>query len=158
MNTEQLAALKSLLDSAVSSIDESTEKTNKILNELLDTVIRLRRLRNSVFPANYFADTAWDILLDLYEAKIENNTLCTTALAVDSAAPLATVLRYLKTLEKDGYIERFADDQDGRRTMVQLTEKGEKAMQDTFSQSLSRRSPDLIRPFQVEHLAGDTTQ
>ena len=96
MNNDEISRLRSLLGSALSSINDSQEKANAVLSDLLHAILQLRRTRNNCFPEGYFADTAWDILLDLYEARTQNRLLCTTSLAVDSKTPLATVLRYLK--------------------------------------------------------------
>ncbi len=138
MDENQISTLKSLLDSALVSLDETETRNYAVLDDLLFTIMRLRTIRNDSFPEGYFADTGWNILLDIYAAKDQDKGLCTTAL--DAKAPLATVIRYLKKLEKDGFIERFHDPRDRRRTMIKLTSMGREKMDNIFRETLSTKS------------------
>ncbi len=52
-------------------IDAPAAHASLMSPALIREAIKLRRLRDSYFPADLFADPAWDILLDLFAARLE---------------------------------------------------------------------------------------
>lgn len=56
-------------------------------------IIRQRRAREQDLPANLFADPAWDILLDLTAARIEQKRVSVSSLCIAAAVPSTTALR-----------------------------------------------------------------
>jgi DNA-binding MarR family transcriptional regulator len=98
----------------------------------LDNEIRLRRERNRLFPSGYFADAAWEILLDLYKAHVEQRECCITDLGLGGGIPQTTMLRYLDKLHADGFIARHPDPRDRRRVFIALTEVGVAKMASLF--------------------------
>lgn len=84
--------------------------------------IQLRRQRDKLFPLGYFADVAWEILLDLYEAHRNSSRMCVTSLGLGGGVPLTTTLRYLDRLIADGLIQRTPDPLDRRRIFIELTD------------------------------------
>jgi hypothetical protein len=91
-------------------------------------MIRVRRLRNQFFPAELFADPAWDMLLDLTAARLEGRAVAVSSLCIASAVPPTTALRWIKTLTDAKLFERVADSNDGRRVFIELTEVAEQGM------------------------------
>lgn len=85
-------------------------------------IIRQRRMREEFFGAELFADPAWDMLLDLYAARIERHRVSVSSLCIAAAVPATTALRWIKTLTESGVFERAADPHDGRRIFVILSE------------------------------------
>lgn len=85
-------------------------------------VIRRRRARDRIFPANMFADAGWDILLCLMEARYTGRKISVSDLCIASAVPQTTAIRYVRKMTEEGWIERAPDPNDGRRIWVQLTE------------------------------------
>ena len=83
-------------------------------------VIRARRLREQYFGTDLFADPAWDILLDLYAARLEKQKVAVSSLCIAAAVPATTALRWIKTLTDMGLLLRAADPQDGRRVYIEL--------------------------------------
>jgi DNA-binding MarR family transcriptional regulator len=83
-------------------------------------LIRARRLRDQYFGPDLFADPAWDILLDLYAAKLEHQRVAVSSLCIAAAVPATTALRWIKTLTDMGLLVRSADPQDGRRVYIEL--------------------------------------
>jgi CheY-like chemotaxis protein len=83
-------------------------------------IIRARRARDQFFPADLFADPAWDILLDLFAAHLENQRVAVSSLCIAAAVPATTALRWIKTLTDQGLLIRSADPQDGRRVYIEL--------------------------------------
>lgn len=92
-------------------------------------IIAARRLRDKVFGDDVFAVPAWDILLDLYAAFLEERQVSVSSLCIAAAVPPTTALRWLKLMTKSGWLEREADPIDRRRVYMQLSAKSLKNMQ-----------------------------
>lgn len=91
-------------------------------------VIRARRLRSQFFGEDLFADPAWDMLLDLFAATLENRRVSVSSLCIAAAVPPTTALRWIGTLHDVGLFERQADPHDRRRAYIGLTERALDAM------------------------------
>lgn len=89
---------------------------------LVRHVIRQRRQREHYFPADLFADPAWDMMLDLYAAHYEGRAISVSSLCIAAAVPATTALRWIKTMVDDGRFLRSNDPLDGRRIMVILSD------------------------------------
>jgi DNA-binding MarR family transcriptional regulator len=96
-------------------------------------VIRQRRMRDEMFDAELFADPAWDMMLDLYAAKLERHRVAVTSLCMAAAVPATTALRWIKSLTDQGWFERHDDPHDGRRIFVALSDRATQAMHRYFS-------------------------
>lgn len=83
-------------------------------------LLRQRRLREQFFAAELFADPAWDMLLDLYAARLEGHRVAVSSLCIAAAVPATTALRWIKTMTDAGLFERQADPRDGRRIFIAL--------------------------------------
>ncbi len=91
-------------------------------------LIRLRRLRDNFFDSALFADPAWDMLLDLMAARIEQDRVAVSSLCIAAAVPPTTALRWIKAMTDHGLFERHADPDDGRRIFIRLSEAAALAM------------------------------
>ena len=91
-------------------------------------LIRARRLRDQFFTPELFADPAWDMLLDLYAARLEYKLVAVSSLCIAASVPPTTALRWIKTLTDTGLFIRRADPQDGRRVFIELSDAGADAM------------------------------
>lgn len=85
-------------------------------------VIRRRRLRDRFFGEGLFADPAWDILLDLYAARLEGKHVSVSSLCIAAAVPPTTALRWITVLTEKGMLVREADPQDRRRIYIALSD------------------------------------
>jgi hypothetical protein len=85
-------------------------------------MIRLRRQRDALFPADLFADPAWDMMLDLMAARIERLKVAVSSLCIAAAVPPTTALRWIRTLTDLGIFVRVADPTDGRRVFIELSD------------------------------------
>lgn len=94
--------------------------------------IRKRRAREHFFPSDLFADPAWDMLLDLYAARLEGQMVSVSSLCIAAAVPATTALRWIKTLTDSGLFEREADDKDGRRIFIAMSDKAFASMEQYF--------------------------
>ncbi|MBJ7440877.1 MAG: MarR family transcriptional regulator [Sphingopyxis sp.] len=85
-------------------------------------MLRQRRMREQYFPVDLFADPAWDMLLDLYAARLERQSVSVSSLCIAAAVPATTALRWIKTMTDAGLFVRDADPHDGRRIFIVLAE------------------------------------
>lgn len=96
--------------------------------KMVRRMIRQRRMREQYFPADLFADPAWDMLLDLYAARLERQPVSVSSLCIAAAVPATTALRWIKTMTDAGLFLRDADPDDGRRIFIALAEGAFDAM------------------------------
>jgi hypothetical protein len=101
---------------------------------LVKKVIQLRRSRGKYFDERLFADPAWDMLLDLLVARLESRNVPVSSLCIAAAVPPTTALRWIKALSDHDVIERKADECDGRRIFVRLSDKAMIGMLQYFDQ------------------------
>jgi len=91
-------------------------------------IIRGRRLRDNYFAADLFADPAWDMLLDLTAARLEQRDVAVSSLCIAAAVPPTTALRWIRTLIEAGLFVRMHDPDDGRRAFIALSNPAAEAM------------------------------
>nr|WP_255635666.1 response regulator [Azospirillum sp. 412522] len=84
--------------------------------------------RDKFFPKDLFEDPCWAMLLDLMTNHLLGKRISVSSLCVASGVAQTTALRRISNLKACGLIRRVADDQDGRRVFVELTEEGIAAM------------------------------
>lgn len=123
---------------AVQSQDLIGESTNGIGSGLpsaatVRTILRHRRTRDSFFNGGLFCDPAWDILLDLLVAHIENQKVSVSSLAIAASVPATTALRWISTMTEQGLLDRELDPFDGRRVHIALTDTALDALKAYFA-------------------------
>ena len=106
-------------------------------------MIRARRLRDQFFQGELFADPAWDMLLDLMAARLEQRRVAVSSLCIAAAVPPTTALRWIKTLCEQGLFVRVADPQDGRRVFIELSDATAAGLEACL-RSAQRVSPLII--------------
>jgi DNA-binding MarR family transcriptional regulator len=97
------------------------------------TLQRARLRRGEVFAAQLFGDPAWDMLLELYAAHLEQRRISVGRLSRASGVAGTTVLRWLSVFQREGLVERMADRLDGRRIYVSLSRGGVDSMSAYFA-------------------------
>lgn len=100
---------------------------------LIRKIIRQRQQRARCFDAALFADPAWDMLLDLTAARVEQKRVSVTSLCIASGVPPTTALRWIGQMVDAGLFARVCDDSDRRRAFIELTEKSVDAVSRYFS-------------------------
>jgi len=106
------------------------------------TLIRHRKLRYRFFSADWFADPAWDILLNLTAAKLEQCPVSTSSLCLACNVPQTTALRWVKNMTDAGLLVRERDPDDARRVFVSLGPDAEALMVAYFEQLGSMDAQD----------------
>lgn len=96
------------------------------------SIIRFRKRRNKLFGQDMFGEPSWDMLLDLFAARVEDRRVCVTSLALASGVPITTALRYIENMTRSGLIVRVDDPADGRRKMVALAPATYRRMAELF--------------------------
>lgn len=130
-----LARLSSGPSSAPRVIEqESLGDAPAVSPETVRSVIRARRLRTRYFDEELFADPAWDMLLDLFQAEIAHLRVPVSSLCIAAAVPATTALRWLKTMVQYGLFLRRADPHDGRRVFVELAPETSQALRRYFAE------------------------
>lgn len=88
-------------------------------------IYNLRREVDKIFAHDGFSRSpAWDIMLDLFEARCNNKDISVSSAGIGASCPGTTALRWLTALENQGLISRSNDPTDKRRTMISLTTDG----------------------------------
>ena len=105
-----------------------------VTSEQVRYVIRTRRLRARFFDSELFADPAWDMLLDLLAAEIQQHRVPVSSLCIAAAVPATTALRWIKTLTDNQMFVRRADPHDGRRIFVELSPAASQGMHAYFAE------------------------
>jgi hypothetical protein len=89
---------------------------------LVRAKLRQRRMRETLFTADLFADPAWDMLLDLFAAELEGQDVSVSSLCIAASVPTTTALRWIKLLTQRGWLTRSQDPKDGRRINMRLSD------------------------------------
>lgn len=93
---------------------------------------RNRRRRSQFFNAGLFSDPAWDMLLELYLAQVEQRRLSIGGLCSAAEVPLTTGLRWIDAFSREDLLRKAADPLDARRVWVSLTPEAATAMNAYF--------------------------
>lgn len=109
-------------------IVEDVDDAPPIEPHTVRTLIRLRRLRAQFFADHLFADPAWDMLLDLMAARLEEEKVAVSSLCIAAAVPPTTALRWIRTMTEQGLFVRRQDPGDGRRIFIELADPAASAM------------------------------
>jgi DNA-binding MarR family transcriptional regulator len=87
----------------------------------------MRRLRDRLL-GDFFAEPAWDILLELYAQTHEGKIVTVSQLSLSTGSAPTTALRWINTMAKSGLLDRSTDVADARRVVVTLSERGEESI------------------------------
>jgi hypothetical protein len=119
--------------SAVGST-KSREYSDFALAHVARKIIANRRSRSEQLPAELFSEPAWDILLDLFIARMEQQQISISSACLASPVPTTTALRWLEVIQNLGLVERYPSPDDKRVTYVQLSSSGHSALRRYLSE------------------------
>jgi DNA-binding transcriptional ArsR family regulator len=109
--------------------------TQIVLSKAVETY-RFRRRRKNFLPPDLFAEPAWDMLLDLFAARLQNRRISVTSACYASDVPSTTALRWLGVLQDAGLVERVENSLDSRSTFVKLSDLGRQMMFEYFEDTI----------------------
>lgn len=93
----------------------------------------MRRRRDAAFGTrDLLGEPGWDILLDLFIGELEGTRIQVSSVCLDAGVPSTTILRWLARLEREELVYRAADNIDGRRRFVRLTDDGRGLMHEAI--------------------------
>ena len=95
-----------------------------------------RRRRGAIFGAGLFGEPAWDILLVLYTERHAHRHSVGSLAKLAGLSP-STALRWIDALVGYELVRRAVHPTDKRAAFVQLTDKGESALDLYFSETLT---------------------
>lgn len=116
-------------DTETKDLDVRLESDTRYLRRAKQLYDARRRRDMAAGLGGLFGEPAWDILLDVYIAQKSRREIQVSSVCIEAGVPSTTILRWLTRLEQEGLIYRAADNVDGRRRYVRLTEAGEALMQ-----------------------------
>ncbi|WP_454916065.1 response regulator [Xanthobacter sediminis] len=96
--------------------------------DYLRALVAARTDRAAIFEVNLFSDPAWEMMLDLAVAEMNNRPISVTSLCIASGAPTTTALRRIEDLREAGLVDKMPDARDKRRIVVRLTPLGRERM------------------------------
>jgi CheY-like chemotaxis protein len=85
---------------------------------------KLQEARSTIFGEAVMPEPAWEMLAELMRARLMNQQLSVTSLALSSQSPMTTALRRIEDLIQGGLAARVPDCSDRRRTHIELTPEG----------------------------------
>lgn len=104
----------------------------------ISSIVRLRRARTDVFGAGLFDDLAWDILLQLYAARLGNRKMRLADLG--DIAPTSTLARWTAVLEERELVSCGLDALRPCDMWIELSNAGEAKMARLFRSLLHSHS------------------
>lgn len=113
---------------AAAMADDAAGATAPIAAGEVRRVIRARRLRDHYFGGGMFEDPAWDMLLDLFAAELEDARVSVSSLCIAAAVAPTTALRWIARMTEAGLLLRENDPDDRRRAFMHLSPDARGAM------------------------------
>lgn len=144
----QIAGLAKSIISRQGQANSSADHLGMLARQLYAA----RRKREKFLP-DLFADPAWDILLDLFIAKVEGKGITVSSACIASAAPPTTGLRYVALLQERKLITRRYDPKDRRKCYLSLTDEGHSAVTSCITSYLPMEAPRLAMPSSTHGVA-----
>ena len=95
----------------------------------LMSVLFVRRARAAVLGENLFSDPAWDILLELFAAKLGRRQMTLTEIALSIETPVSTTSRWLAALKSQGLVQSDIQAADPHTPLLKLTDEGASRME-----------------------------
>ena len=112
------------------------------LVQLAEKLYKARRVRERFFPAGFFVEPTWDLLLDLYIAHHRGRIVITSGACIAAGVPLTTGLRWIEKLDEAGIVRRSPSPRDHRLVLISLTGESLEKMHDLL------REIALLFPFE----------
>ena len=133
ITVEQISSRIADLALKLAEVGRQPVHTTTIEARLVRTLIAARQSRAKFFGGDMFAEPAWDMLLDLTAAKIENKYVSVSSLCIAAGVPSTTALRYIRSMQQAGIIERHCDPDDARRSFLVISNTTFNAMIEFFT-------------------------
>lgn len=104
-----------------------------ILSQVME-VYKSRRRRSHYLPAELFGEPGWDLLLDLFAARLQGRLVSVTSACIAADVPPTTALRWIRLMEERGLVERIRHRSDQRVKWIGLTDMAASMMFDHYKE------------------------
>jgi len=131
-----IAAAQRLLSAIAETGDVSSESERGDRRASIDqarVALALRQRRMRIFEGSLSADPPFALMLALYANEDQEPDVTLTRLTELAWVNSTTATRWLDSLVSQGLVERRADSGDRRRTLLSLSLKARKRMDELFS-------------------------
>lgn len=108
------------------------------LREIAISIFSARQRRLELFDKSLFGEPSWDLLLTAFIARTGSMAQSTTELCRAAGVPLATGLRWIEYLKKQGLLHRVRSQDDARVSFVELTDAGHELMRRYILDGITR--------------------
>ena len=122
------------LGSAYGEASDSATRRQPLPAATVEAAIRERARRSAYVPGQVLTDPAWDMLLELLHAELEQRRVAASILCKAAGVSRSAGLRWIDVLVSKGLCTRTQDD-DPNKVLVELSEKGSQAMRGYFEQA-----------------------
>lgn len=112
---------------------KSGASTLTLTEDHIQSVLLVRRARADLLGADIFSDPAWDILLELYGARLGERSVSSVDLARAIGTPVSTTIRWIASLNSHGLTEFVPEPTESSRLSVRLTQTGAARMEQLAS-------------------------
>ena len=110
----------------------SDTEQDDYLVEMIEKYFDNKRLRYIIVSQDLFSDPYWDILMELFYARLKGKNVSVSAVATAGNMAQTTGLRYIDSLVAMEYIYREKDNWDGRKVFIRMAEKPFLLMKEYF--------------------------
>jgi DNA-binding MarR family transcriptional regulator len=94
--------------------------------------IENRALRQKMIHPTVFSDPSWDILVELFYARLIGRTEYISSISVAGGTPPSTGLRHICVLEEMGFLTRTNHPDDRRRVNLCISDQAYEIVRDFF--------------------------
>lgn len=113
----------SALEGLKTLLSDRGQRPFEISEDHILSLLLARRARDDLLGRDLFSDPAWDMLLELYAAKLAGRTMTLKQLALAVETPPSTAARWLSALDEHG-LTTLAGRPDEDGGLVSLSAEG----------------------------------
>lgn len=110
------------------------------LTDFIRELLRKEMKRREIGGGELFGDPAWEMLLDLLLARIENRRVSVSSACIASGAPMSTALRLVRRLVGENVLCRLPDEHDRRRHFLVINPKFEGPLLEYLTEQMRQRA------------------
>jgi len=103
-----------------------------VSEEVVTSAIEAWRRRSSYLPAELLSDPAWGMLLELFQAELQDRRVSVSRLCQVSAVSARIAARWLRALERQGLVVRRSDPRHPDDEFVEVSRQGSSALRRYF--------------------------
>ena len=93
----------------------------EVTEDYFQSVLNVRRAREALFDRHLFSDPAWDIILELYAAKLSDRTMSFGELTRAIDVPKSVISRWISALGEAGVVDTGSDPSVTDASSIKLT-------------------------------------